>query len=116
MTDAATFHLLLVSLVTAACGLPLGLLLRSEAESKSGSRESTIFMLDGVVGFIASLIAKILQVAVLFFVPSLLLLHLIGHDPRSNLDMQLWVFSNLIGVAAGKWIRWLRWRRTQDFL
>ena len=116
MINPGTLHLLLVSVITAACGLPLGLLLRSAAESKAGSREATLFMLDSMLGFVASLVAKMLVVVVLFFVPSLLLLHLFGHEPRSDLDMRMWVFFNLIGVGVGKLIRWLSWRRTQDLL
>ena len=116
MIDPATWHLALLSAVTASCGLPLGLMLRSAAESKSGSGEPPIFIVDGVAGFVGTLVTKALGVTVLFWVPSLLLLHLFGHDPRNDQEMRLWLLSNLIGVGVGKWIRWLRWRRTQDFL
>lgn len=112
----STAHLLIMAIITAACGLPLGLRMRSAAEIKSGYVEPCVFGLHSALGFTASMIVKLMEVLVLFFVPSLLLLHLLGHEPCNNLDAMGWWLSNYMGVGIGKWIRWLRWRRTQDFM
>jgi uncharacterized membrane protein YfcA len=115
MGDFVSLHHVLIAAFASACCVPLGLLMRSSSEAKVRGPEPAMFALDSVVGFIASLVVKMLWVTALFFVPSLLLLHLVGSEPRTTLDMQLWVFSSLVGTGLGKWARWVRWRRTQDY-
>jgi len=60
--EPSNLHLLLLSSITAACGLPLGLILRSSAEIKSGAYERSMFALGSATGFIASQAVKIVQV------------------------------------------------------
>lgn len=63
--------LLLIVLVTVACAMPVGLLLRSAAETKSGSPEPRLFVLDGVLGLAATIVEKVIVGFALFFGPSL---------------------------------------------
>src|SRR5690349_21088998 len=113
MGDLISLHVVLIATVAMACCLPLGLLIRSSSESKTRGPEPAMFATGSLIGLIASLAIKLLWVAVLFCVPSLLLLHVMDQEPRIDIDMRLWVFSSLVGVGAGKCIRWFRWRRAQ---
>jgi len=108
--------LVLIALVTAVCGLPFGLLQRSAAESKRGSPEPRLFVLDGIAGLVATIVEKAIIGLTLIFVPSLALLWLIDQMPHSRIETQIWWAANLLGIALGKLMRWLRWRRTQDFV
>ena len=108
--------LLLVVLVTVACAVPVGLLLRSAAETKSGSPEPRLFVLDGVLGLAATILEKVTVGFALFFGPSLTLLWLLHQIPESTFERRVWWTVNLAGIGIGKLIRWLRWRTTQDFL
>jgi len=100
--------------VTFPCGLIFGLLLRSAAEAKC-SPEPRLFVLDGVAGLIAALIERAVVGLTLIFLPSLTLLWLADSMPRGGFEGRVWWSANLLGIALGKLIRWLRWRRTQDF-
>ena len=104
-----------IGLITFACGVPFGLLLRSVAEARH-SPEPRLFVIDGVMGLLATIVEKGLIVLTLFFAPSLSLLWLVDSMPDGPLEMRAWVIANLLGMALGKLIRWLRWRRTQDFM
>lgn len=108
--------LLLVVLITAACAVPVGLLLRSAAETKLGSPEPRLFVLDGALGLAATVVEKAAVGLTLFFGPSLTLLWLLHQMPESTFERRVWWTVNLAGIGVGKIIRWLRWRRTQDFL
>jgi hypothetical protein len=115
MNNVGSLHLALTAAVALVCCVPLGLLGRSSAESKVRGPEPSMFGVDTIPAFMASLLAKLLFASVLFFVPSLVLLYVLGQEPRADLDMRVWVFASLAGVGFGKWIRWQHWRKTQDF-
>jgi len=108
--------LVIIALVTAICGVPFGLLLRSGAEARRGSPEPTLFVPDGFVGMMAMIFEKAIFGLALFFVPSLGVLWLIDEIPAAGVEMRVWLMANLLGAGLGKWVRWHRWRRTQDLL
>lgn len=107
--------LVLIALVTAICGVPFGLLLRSNTEASRGSPEPRLFVLDGLLGLLATIVEKTLVVMTLFFVPSLALLWLMQEMPAAGAEMRVWWIANMAGIGLGKWIRWRRWRRKQNF-
>lgn len=108
--------LLLIVLVTGACAVPVGLLLRSAGETRSGSPGPRLLVLDGVLGLAATIVEKVIVGLALFFGPSLSLLWLLHEMPESTFERRVWWTVNLAGIGIGKLIRWLRWRTTQDFL
>ena len=114
-----TFDEVLLALITIACGLPLGLLIRSASEAKSGGRDPYWISLGGPLGLLVSIVINALLGGILFFIllfiPRWVALHILDVSPDSNDTRGMWGLLFLIGAGLGKWIRWLRWRRNQDF-
>jgi hypothetical protein len=101
--------------VNLCCGIPFGLMLRSNAESLKDGPERNLFGVDTVIGFIASLGVKVMTGVLLGIVPSAVILFLLGLPPRTTDDERFWILSLMVAMAIGKGIRWYRWSRRQDF-
>ena len=115
-----TFDEVLLALITIVCGLPLGFLIRSTSEAKEGGRDPYWISFGGPVGLIFSIVVNgilgALLLCTLFFIPRWVGLHFLVLPPSSQDTRGMWVMLFLVGAGLGKWFRWLRWRRNQDFV
>jgi hypothetical protein len=103
---------LVAAAVTAACFVPLGLLLRSRAELRArgpGRRLFTSPFTDAV--------AKLVIVGFVLAAPAAAAYWLTGDAPARGLERWLVSLSVIGGVATGRTLRWLHWRqrRRPDF-
>lgn len=102
--------------ITVPCGIAFGLfLLRSEAENRGVESPFMLFGRRSLPAIVASQVVNGLLGVALFILPSGLLLRAFDLAPFHGYGNLVWVLSLLAGAAIGKAIRWLHWKKKQDF-
>lgn len=89
-------------------------------ESQWHSFASTRRHYTGKISILPSIVVNgilaALLLCTLLFMPRWVGLHFLVLPPSSQDTRGMWVMLFLVGAGLGKWFRWSRWRRSQDFV